>query len=368
MNREEFCKEVKKLMPSEYTSEVGFRSHLSSILRKYEKLLKELDENDRLEDWDEIIKQTQTVSGIIKEVVKRVYQGRHSHAFNLFRLIPQKIRVYSAFGMDSKWYRMRKMEEKDNVKCMDLFHIPLDKRGIVKNQRYSASGYPCLYLGESIYTCWEEMNRPTLNRSFVSQYIATDSKWYFVFDMTCPSLEKVWGKEEIEATNMLVSNDLKRLPLVIASMIKVKNPDDIFKPEYIIPQFVMEFLLDQQYKKKDELEVKGIIYTSVHQNNDFSFSYHDDDRPKYEYPYMQNLAIPIQNPLKDKYCKGLSAMFQMTAPTCYEFEQAKSSFNSTIAKSDETSEKYPYELSVFGFLENRLSDRNRFPLKYIKEE
>lgn len=361
-------------MPSEYTTEVGFRNHLSSLLRNYEKLLKELDEKDRLEDWDDIIKQVSTVSGIIKEVVKRVYQGRHSYAFNLFKLIPEKIRTYKIIVDDSKWYRMRKMEEKDNVKCKDLFHIPLDKRGIVKNQRYSASGYPCLYLGESIYTCWEEMNRPALNRCFVSQFIAekkSEKTFTFVFDMSCPSFE-MWGKEEIEATNMWVSYNLKRLPLVIASMIRVNNPDDIFKPEYIIPQFVMEYILNQQYvKKKKDPGVKGVIFTSVHQNDDFSFSYNDDnnDMPSYEYPHMQNLAIPIQNPLKGKFCKGLSDMFLMTAPTCYEFEQAKSSFSSSIVKSDdEKSGKYQYEVSIFGLLENRLSDKNRFPPEKFEDK
>lgn len=64
-------------------------------------------------------------------------------------------------------YRMRRMENRRDVSNKDLFHIPLNKRGIVNTNRYSAPGYPCLYLGTSIYACWEELGRPPMSQSIV---------------------------------------------------------------------------------------------------------------------------------------------------------------------------------------------------------
>ena len=36
----------------------------------------------------------------------------------------------------------------------DMLHIPFNKRELVKTQRFSISGVPCLYLGATSYVCW----------------------------------------------------------------------------------------------------------------------------------------------------------------------------------------------------------------------
>ncbi|MFW1494652.1 hypothetical protein ACEV9S_24505, partial [Vibrio parahaemolyticus] len=46
-------------------------------------------------------------------------------------------------------------------------------------------------------------------------------------------------------------------PLIAACSIRVKNPSDNFKPEYIIPQLLLQWARD--YKSID-----GIRYTSTH--------------------------------------------------------------------------------------------------------
>ncbi|NLK96566.1 MAG: hypothetical protein GX272_00585 [Epulopiscium sp.] len=51
-----------------------------------------------------------------------------------------------------------------------MLHIPFDKREIVKAQRFSIPGVPCLYLGQSLFIVWEELNRPSLNNLFVSRF------------------------------------------------------------------------------------------------------------------------------------------------------------------------------------------------------
>jgi hypothetical protein len=54
----------------------------------------------------------------------------------------------------------------------ELFHIPFEKRILVKPQRYSISGLPSLYLGGSIWVCWEELGRPRFEEMQISRFRA----------------------------------------------------------------------------------------------------------------------------------------------------------------------------------------------------
>lgn len=55
----------------------------------------------------------------------------------------------------------------------DIFHVPFEKRRLVGNQRYSITGLPCLYLGSSLWICWEELGRPPLDSLWVSRFRIT---------------------------------------------------------------------------------------------------------------------------------------------------------------------------------------------------
>ena len=231
-----------------------------------------------------------------------------------------------------------------------MFHIPFDKRGQVKTQRYSMPGLPCLYICESVYGCWEEMGRPNLNLSFVSQLELQET--IHLLDLSFPYVER-WtdagGKQRM-------FYDLQRIPLIIASMIKVKNEADVFKPEYIIPQLIMEFVANRNNKGRAGYAI-GVYYTSVHNHDDFHFET-SDMRNK-----LNNIAIPTQSTLKGKYCKILCELFTITKPTCDELEQAKTAgYQINMKKSDAASSNYSYSNSVFGQLEKRLGNRGIFPL------
>lgn len=115
------------------------------------------------------------------------------------------------------------------IEPKEMFHIPLDMRGIVKTQRYSTSGYPCLYLGESIYGCWEEMRRPPMIKCAVSRLEC--SLKLNIVDLSIPS--------EIDMTNPAYQ---RLIPLIISCMVPVENHNDTYKPEYIIPQLIIEWV------------------------------------------------------------------------------------------------------------------------------
>ena len=57
-----------------------------------------------------------------------------------------------------KYYRIRAGKEDYDRK--DMFHIPMDKRHLIKSYRYSIPGYPCLYLASGQELCWFECGMP----------------------------------------------------------------------------------------------------------------------------------------------------------------------------------------------------------------
>ena len=69
---------------------------------------------------------------------------------------------------DSKLYRIRTSEYGGLFSKEEMFHIPFDKRHLVSNNRFSVHGFPSLYLGESTYICWEEMENPNFDTCNIS--------------------------------------------------------------------------------------------------------------------------------------------------------------------------------------------------------
>lgn len=60
-------------------------------------------------------------------------------------------------------YRIRQVKRAgylDNLERKALFHMPFELRHKVSSNRYSISGLPSLYLGGSLWACWEELQRP----------------------------------------------------------------------------------------------------------------------------------------------------------------------------------------------------------------
>lgn len=357
MDRIELLHKLESLVCTEYQDD--FRSHVSNLLKKYVEILGELDEDKRPAQWETIINNIQVLSKMIKECLKRVYMGQHSSAYNLFRKRMNEIIGFPGFVQElsegMSFYRMRvygdDVAETPNSK--GLFHIPFDKRGIVKTERYSTPGYPCLYLGFSSYVCWEEMNRPNLDKCYVSK-LRLDRK-INVVNLALPE-EVIWKNEGA------VIGDLHRYPLIIASMVMVKNKKDTFKPEYIIPQLMMEWILEMQISKKREDPIYGAYYSSAHYKNGLD----------YFRLFFGNLAIPAISPFDGKLSKELCDMFSITEPTSEELENAKgalfdgSNIYMPITTTDVMAiKKQKYQRSLFGVLEKVLNNEKEYPLKKL---
>lgn len=206
-----------------------------------------------------------------------------------------------------------------------------------------------MYVGATTYACWEELHRVDFDLCMFSR-IETQKK-IALLNMRIPSKEKY--DEDIKAVLFL-------MPLLIASMVIVKNLDAVFKPEYIVPQLVSEWIISHNDKKetrKTDSFVYGICYTSSLKTDEFEF-------PSWT---LDNVALfPIEVLTNKKYCPKLSEIFHITSPTCNEYEKLKCGYDIDGGHAGYASREREleanYASSDFYNLEKRLMDKDKFPL------
>ena len=174
----------------------------------------------------------------------------------------------------------------------ELFHIPFDKRSKVSPERFSILGYPILYLGKSFYICWEELNIPDINNITVSLF--KPKRHLNLVDLTFPV--------DVSCPWMAYSFFIF-YPLIMASMVRVKNPDDPFKPEYCIPQDFLTFI--KHHGKVNDTMIDGIMYMSskVKENATISNS-----------GFNNILLLTNNTDQKEGYCSDLANKLQMSDP------------------------------------------------------
>ena len=313
-----------------------YRKTLSEILDGYQEMVKE--------NSSDVLFFAEVVANIdvLNRVVSSCYQGKRSTAYTQLKNLLKRYEKDSIFveiPSDSIFYRMRVCDLRKEIKRKELFHIPFEKIRQIKTQRYSSPGYPCLYLGESLYGCWEEMQRPDTESTLFAVF--KTSKPFRVVDIRIPTLQKYLANAEFY---------LKFFPLIIASTIPVINGDDIFKPEYLLPQMILEWVIE----KRREINAIGVYYTSAFKNNEF-----------YELDYeWDNIVLPVQKTSEKGICQELVSLFTMTKPTCYEYEFMQGNINTTgawdngpkRASANADKAKTSYYWSLFSRLEENMED------------
>ena len=316
----------------------NFQKVLDACLKEYLRLVKEVIGNDLL-----FFAKVADNCHYMNRIVKSYLQGRHSTAYTqLKNILKSNSDLYvTEVQKNELFYRMRSFEKRKGISRKDLFHIPISKKRIIKTQRYSAPGYPCLYLGKSIYGCWEEMHRPNTESTQISCYRSQEN--IRVLDLRIPTLKEFF----LETVKYL-----QLFPFIIACGIPVRNAEDVYKPEYIIPQLILEWIIDNRFGKKDGLA--GVYYTSANRNDDFYVLDHEWD----------NLAIPVQDSLSDEeFCPKLKQMFWCTKPTCYEYELIQGNINTTIywddgpKRKDPDGQKNDYYISLFSRMEELIEKK-----------
>lgn len=366
LDMDEFYKELRELMPLKNWNNLipkgeqnDFREGLSCALDKYISLL---NKHKKVlgPDIDDIIIKVKKFNNYLQDCVSYYFDGRYNAAYGCIEtLLSDKFYEdgYCEIPKETVFYRARNpFNPTDPLK--EMFHIPLNKRGIVKTERYSAPGYPCLYLGTSINACWEELGQPCFGDMKISRFVVKEK--FPVLDLRMPSKNDLKGDE----LNVL----LKKLPLVIASSICVQEQSSFFKPEYIIPQLIIEYIITKNRHKYecDDYSlfefILGVYYTSAHINDDLKFPSNT----------FNNLALPaVLVEKKETYCQLLASCFELTKPTSYDYEDIRRKFEPKFYDVDEnekiTEEEVNYKLSKMGEFEERLStfETNKIPYLVI---
>lgn len=252
------------------------------------------------------------INNIIKIIYKsyRLFlQGQIEDCYNsIYHLLFESKFAHPAFNIkildDSKWwYRMRKNDSGYTFTKEELFHVPFHERWKIANYRYSLSGFPCLYLGSSIYDCWEELNRPDFYYANVSGYKLRRN--VNVIDLRFPQ-------------QLVSAKDYYLLPLIIACSVRVNNENTNFKPEYIISQAVLHAIIKHSNCKNVKPSINGILAYSSKCGNISNLFESKDLFENLILPTVTNTTDPSAEKICDKdYCPILTNTLSLTSPTSY---------------------------------------------------
>lgn len=236
----------------------------------------------------------------LKGILELYLQGRIPSAYDSFRkwfnnksFIQSRHSKYPIFD----FYRCRRNETFGNeYEIGDLFHIPYDKRNFIGNYRYSISGTPALYIAGSVYTCWEELRRPSFSNMTFAHI--TPNEDLNLFDMRL--MRNISSKIDLSVW-------VKRLPLIIFSSLAVAK-EGTFKPEYIIPQMLLQCIISRNSNKVD-----GIIYNSFRSNTRLQFF-----KPTNYNPIFDNIVLAATEFKQEGYSKDLGEKLLMHYPISYD--------------------------------------------------
>jgi len=257
-------------------------------------------------------------------------------------------------------YRVR-TDARSQLKQSDIFHIPFELRERVATQRYSIPGLPCLYLGDSIFVCWEEMDRPQLSNLHASRFDLSLSAFKLLdLNINTNDLRKRCFPGKTEKFISHLAKFIAYWPLLASCSFIVRKPTEIFKPEYILPQLLLQWIMDAE-------GVDGIKYKSnrikAGPNNVGSFT---------------NIVIPVKHISDKGFCRVLSKKIKFTNPISWSLLEAtdpKQDFleeDTTDLNIDSMrrasfieiieGEKTIYFTSKFGILEEKLK---KMPTKLL---
>jgi hypothetical protein len=255
---------------------------------------------------------------------------------------------------NTTFFRSRIIQDRQFNK-EDMFHVPFQLRSIVSTNRYSIPGLPALYVGDSTYVCWEEFNRYRFRDLSFSRLC--NSKDLNVISIQRPE-DFLASLNNDDSLNNFVQMlfYITLFPLTLACSICVNNHKAIFKPEYVIPQLLLQFI-------KDDSSLDGIKYSST----------------KVDYSTLVNVSaynyvFPVKRIFNKGFCPDLSSIFQITAPTSLEIEELienpnqQSGFLGFSRKECSINDKprqlkfyegsiRGYDFTSFGYIEEKLKTR-----------
>ncbi len=358
MNIGLFYAEERIQLPLSWNDSQYFLPFLESKFAEYSALLDQLAEPATLvQKVMEDRPATDYFCARTVAAVKAMLHGQPSDAYQEFaeglrKLVPilDRITLTDLGPGDLRFvYRVRKQTGPPLTR-EEMFHIPFEKRQKVASQRYSIPGLPCLYLCGSLYTCWAEMGQPPFHELQASAFWLKDGCTIKLINLSERPLRMQLrltpeGHLQDAASEDLFVTHVLLWPLFAACSIRVRVRAEPFKPEYIIPQMLLQWVAK-------EGDFDGICYFSTHVN------------AVTRRPVLPpcNLVFPAREIKEVGRCSRLRGHFKMTQPYSWELLRA-------ITVDDETrfhlvptyefefinGRKQQYFRTEFGIVESRLN-------------
>ncbi|RGS36868.1 hypothetical protein DWX94_12745 [Coprococcus eutactus] len=203
----------------------------------------------------------------------------------------------------------------------ELFHIPLNKKSLTNNERFSLAGFPCLYLSSMLPLAWQETGYPQKYYYSEYQYIKTSDLDRKIEDelrflaLYSPLEISNWGAAEkinkFDLWIQVVYNCLMMYPLVLACSFVNHSGKGTYKQEYVIPQMLMQWVMRNNH------EIQGISYFTCVDISMMQGSY-----------CAYNVVIPALKPYDILgYSQKLRDEFNWTVPEYFEIPLFDSNYN-----------------------------------------
>lgn len=185
--------------------------------------------------------------------------------------------------------------------------MPFEKRHLVTRQRYSLPGLPCLYLGGTLYICWEEVGRPNFDTIYYARFRpqAGAAITYLDFGYRPALIAAMINANQAACQVQSPLADFAVAhavcwPLLAACSINRMHDISPFIAEYIVPQLVLQWIAHSNI-------YDGIRYFSVrvptYMNN----------------PAMPcNYVFPVKTVAAEGHCATLRGKFELSAPLSWQ--------------------------------------------------
>lgn len=316
MNLYDFIGHEDTALPMTWNLSIDFEEFISNKFDLFLNRIDKLDNNSITEKIKSEKKKIHTCCNSIKDTIKSILGGHPYKAYQCFdcaiRTVKSEIHQQMTSLKTKKigvLYRIR-ITDTPELCREEIFHIPFELRYRVATQRYSIPGLPCLYLSGSLYTCWEEMGRPPFHKIQVAAFKVKTNCNIEVLNFSnrplrllgklTPSGDLQYNKDE----DLIVSHIIL-WPLMASCSIIVKYPEAPYKPEYIIPQMVLQWVTENK-------GVDGVCYFSSHVRSISN-----------KIPQQAcNFVFPAQEVTATGHCAKLCGFFEITQPCGWQLLRA----------------------------------------------
>ncbi len=303
-------------LPKKFDKGTTFVSYLEKFYKKYLETVSLIQTGSLADRVKPEIGRLSTHCDKLIKSLNEHNSGNTQKSFSLFEeaiqlieptLFPEKKGgVTRVIGLEDPFYRAR-VSKTNITRRSEMFHRDFSEREYASSERFSIPGLPCLYLSNSIYVCWEEMNRPKIGDFFVSRFQKENHDLKILDISNNPNNLKfsiVHGPVDNiiqEFNNLRLLNLIIKWPLIASCSVSVLKEDAPFKPEYIFPQFLLQWSIQKR-------DIDGIKYFSVKSN-----PYNSDD-----YSHFINYVFPPKSIQETGYSEHLKNSFKLTEPISWE--------------------------------------------------